>query len=526
MLPLFTFCVLIASGLALNIRDVTNTGFTHKPSFHFSPEKNWMSDPTGLVYDAGEYHMYFQHNPEGIGWGHMSWGHAVSTDLIHWKQLPTAISFENGTDGEENMIWSGSAVVDSTNSSGLMLTGQSNAPIVAFYTSHHQKSFNKTFTQWPHEQRMAVSYDKGRTFTKMPMPVIPTLKHDPDHINETKNFARDPKVMWHEPSKRWVMVLWDRWVGKEGGDSLYVILRSKDMKNWKKMQYVVMPGDYECPDLIPLHDPEGRPGENKYVLWSGGGTYLIGRFTGTYFMQDPGGVHHAEYGDGYASQTFSGAPDGRSIQMSWLGYFEDTCGRDKAFKNAPFTGHMSIPMELELAKISTGVTLRRQPVKEALSLRHAMVKNSTNFTMKLGEMIESKINESVGLEFMMKVHAPKDGDAMMGINLLGQVAVLEVKKDMHEAEFEHGSHSVTEKTKWRGILKSGSKRMLPLQADKDGIITIRGFVDGSALEFFDAYSGASMTLCSNLIDSRVVRMVSTSKTPVKVKALELYELKA
>ena len=95
-----------------------------RPQFHFSPEIYWMNDPNGLVYYEGQYHLFFQHNPQGIEWGNISWGHAVSDDLYHWEQLPVALR-----PGELGMAWSGSAVVDSRDSSGFF--GRGNDGLVA-----------------------------------------------------------------------------------------------------------------------------------------------------------------------------------------------------------------------------------------------------------------------------------------------------------------------------------------------------------------------------------------------------------
>ena len=155
---------------------------TYRPQFHFTPAKNWTNDPNGLVYYAGEYHLFFQHNPTGINWGNMTWGHAVSPDLVHWQQLDHAIHPDNlGT------IFSGSAVVDHQNTAGFQ-TG-SEKPIVCIYTSAGN----------PFTQSIAYSNDRGRTWTKYDQ--NPVLKH-------IAGSNRDPKVIWHEPTKKWIMALY------------------------------------------------------------------------------------------------------------------------------------------------------------------------------------------------------------------------------------------------------------------------------------------------------------------------------
>ncbi len=152
----------------------------HRPIYHFTPPKNFINDPNGLVFHDGEYHLFYQHNPEGDRWGHMSWGHATSRDLVHWQHLPIALREENGI-----MIFSGSAVFDARNTSGL---GTKDAPpLIAVYTGDGQKK---------QTQNLASSTDRGRTWTK--------FKGNPV-LDLQSNSFRDPKVFWHKPTSRWIM---------------------------------------------------------------------------------------------------------------------------------------------------------------------------------------------------------------------------------------------------------------------------------------------------------------------------------
>ena len=127
---------------------------TYRPQFHFTPAQNWMNDPNGLVYYQGEYHLFFQYNPSGNTWGNISWGHAVSRDLVHWQELPVAIPGRR-----RRLVFSGSAVVDYHNTSGFGRPGT--PPMVAIYTATDRVTNMQ-------RQALAYSIDNGRTFTQVP----------------------------------------------------------------------------------------------------------------------------------------------------------------------------------------------------------------------------------------------------------------------------------------------------------------------------------------------------------------------
>jgi sucrose-6-phosphate hydrolase SacC (GH32 family) len=321
----------------------------YRPQFHFTPEKNWMNDPNGLVYFDGEYHLFYQHNPNGNEWGYMHWGHAVSTDLVHWKHLPIAIyPDENSTDKERCTAFSGSAIVDHKN-----LLGKQQGDVktlIAFYTSQHCG------------QRIAYSTDRGRTWEKYEgNPIIP--------FDETDD-ARDPKVVWHEPSQKYVMVLYRKTSEEERskGVSFYT---SENLVDWEYKSHVF--GFYECPDLVPMQ-VANRPEETKWVLFDGDGSYLIGNFDGEEFSPETAKMK-SDFGKNYyATQTWSNIPDedGRIIQIAWM--------RGGNFPDMPFNGQMTFPTELQLIKFNFGYKVTRKPISE-IELLHGKSYDWKNETL-------------------------------------------------------------------------------------------------------------------------------------------------
>ena len=304
----------------------------HRPQFHFTAKKDWINDPNGLVYYKGEYHLFFQHSPGFISHAPNTWGHAISSNLVHWKQIDHAIKPD-----EYGYIWSGSAVVDWNNTSGLQNGKES--VIVAIYTTGG-------FGEKPNPcvQAIAYSNDSGRTFTKYPEPVL-------DNICARN---RDPKVIWHKQSGQWIMALYLE------GDN-FTFLGSKDLKNWNRLCDVELGGTGECPDLFEL-PVDGDPTDTRWVLWGAVGTYRIGKFDGNIFIPETGTIK-AEFGpNGYAGQTWSDVPteDGRIIQISWM--------KNGIYPYMPFNQQMTFPVELSLVNTSEGIRLFRKPVRELRKL--------------------------------------------------------------------------------------------------------------------------------------------------------------
>ncbi len=302
----------------------------YRPQFHFTAKANWLNDPNGLVYYAGRYHLFFQHNPSGTDWGNMTWGHAVSRDLVHWAQVEHAILPDRlGT------IFSGSAVVDWDNTSGFG-TGKEK-PLIAFYTAAggtSEESKGQPFTQC-----IAYSNDGGDTWMKYPgNPVVP-------HIQGSN---RDPKVIRY--GRKWIMVLY------LDGNS-FALLESKDAKSWTRTQDIEFPGRDECPDFFPLK----VGGRTKWILTAANGDYYVGTFDGKRYTPESG-PHTGDFGGNfYAVQTWSDAPDGRRIQSAWM--------RGGQYPGMPFNQQMSFPTDLKLKPFPEGLRICRLPVREIETLR-------------------------------------------------------------------------------------------------------------------------------------------------------------
>ncbi|KRE43100.1 hypothetical protein ASG74_09180 [Knoellia sp. Soil729] len=264
-----------------------------------------MNDPNGLVFHKGVYHLFFQYNPLGDRWGNMSWGHATSKNLVHWQQQPVAIPF----DANEG-VFSGSVVVDTTNSSGFGTT--QNPPLVAMYTSAYTAASGRDGIQ---AQSLAYSTDDGQTWTKYSgNPVIDIGSRE----------FRDPKVFWYSPAKEW------RLVTVIANEHKVLIWRSTDLKQWTRLSEFgprnATGGVWECPDLFPLA-VDGDPTNIKWVMLvslnpggiaGGSGTqYFVGDFDGTTFTADgpasyepPAGTLLQGFEDGYSGWTPTGTAFG------------------------------------------------------------------------------------------------------------------------------------------------------------------------------------------------------------------------
>ena len=313
----------------------------YRPQFHFTPRQNWMNDPNGLVYYKGEYHLFYQYNPAGTAWGNICWGHAVSTDLIHWKELPIALFPD-----KNGMCFSGSAFVDWKNAAGLQ---RGKEPVMtALYTGAMDPGIPNAR---PFGQCLAYSSDRGCTWRRFDKnPVLP-------HVVALN---RDPKVFWHEPSKQFVMALYlDK--------NEYGFFGSENLREWTALSQITLPGSTECPDFFEL-PVEGEPSETRWIFVGGDGAYRIGAFDGRTFVPETERLRY-EYGSHfYATQTFNDIPakDGRRIQLAWMSVGQ--------YPGMPFSQQLSFPCVLTLKRYPEGLRLCRMPVREIRKLFQTPIK--------------------------------------------------------------------------------------------------------------------------------------------------------
>jgi fructan beta-fructosidase len=347
----------------------------NRPQFHFTTRRGWINDPNGLIYYDGEYHLFYQHNPYEREWENMHWGHAVSKDLVHWEELPSAL-YPDHLGG----MFSGSAVMDYDNTAGYN-KGKTPAMIAIYTAAGADKQV----------QCIAYSLDKGRTFTKYEAnPVI-----DSRHIWNSKD-TRDPKVFWYTPGKHWVMVLNER-----DGHSIYT---SSNLKDWKYESHVT--GFWECPELFEL-PVDGNPNNTKWVMYGASGTYMLGSFDGKVFTPEKGKYQYTT-GAIYAAQTFTNMPDSRRIQVGW--------GRI-SHPEMPFNGMMLLPTELTLRTTKDGPRLFNLPVKETETL-FTPVRDWQNLTFdKANDLLKEFYNtDCLRIKTTIKLSHATDA----GFNLFGQ----------------------------------------------------------------------------------------------------------
>jgi fructan beta-fructosidase len=451
------FLVLLFIAASCSVRKTENveTAESPRPLFHFTPPQNWINDPNGLVYYDGEYHLFYQHNPYGTKQAHLSWGHAVSKNLLQWENLPIALrEYKDPATGDTTMIFSGTCVVD-PNTSGLC---EGPDCMVALYTSHVQAPGKD---QHQH-QSLAYSNDKGRIWK--------LYSKNPILDTQRKHF-RDPKVFWHGPTKKWVMALALSDVFK------VEFYESKNLIDWKLLSEFGGIGstdrEWECPDLFEL-PVEGEPGKTKWVLTLSGGhpqskfpgmQYFIGNFDGTSFKADT--EQPAPSWVGYGKDFFAGIiinqlpkEQNRTVMIGWV----NSWNYANQIPATTYRGALSLPRELGLRKSDKGYLLTQRPIKELETLR--------------GEEIKD-LNAASGKTLELELDILADGDAGIKVFKTGDEETI-IGYDSKTSEL------FIDRT------KSGTVDFHPLFASvdrapikpKDGKIHLRIFLDHPIIEVF------------------------------------------
>ncbi|MBN8487178.1 MAG: glycoside hydrolase family 32 protein [Burkholderiales bacterium] len=327
-----------------------------RPAWHFTPAAQWMNDPNGLVFHDGVYHLFFQYHPYSSVWGPMHWGHATSTDLLHWQEQPVALAPD-----ALGMIFSGSAVVDHDNRSGLGPPGS--APLVAAFT-HHDMAAERAGSIRRQSQSLAFSLDRGLSWTPCAAnPVLP---------NPGRRDFRDPKLRWLPERQCWLMAL-------ACGDRIG-FYSAPDLSTWTLESEFgagqgAQGGVWECPDLFPLTAPDGRTRWVLLVSLTPGGPnggsatqYFVGDFDGHRFVPEDTQVRWLDFGpDNYAGVTWSGVED-RALFIGWMSNWQYAT----QVPTAPWRGAMTLPRELVLRTGLGGqLLLASRPARELQALAQA-----------------------------------------------------------------------------------------------------------------------------------------------------------
>ena len=446
------------------VRDTSNQTLyyheEHRPQFHFSPKEKWMNDPNGLVFHEGTYHLFYQYYPEDVVWGPMHWGHATSSNLLQWQHQPIALYPD-----KNGYIFSGSAVVDHGNTSGLGTDG--NDPLVAIYT-YHDPEGAKAGSLDHQSQGIAFSNDKGRTWTK--------YENNPVLQNPGKRDFRDPKVFWHKMSKMWIMSL-------AVGDHAE-FYSSPDLKNWELLSEFgknagAHGGVWECPDLIEMN-VEGEE-DKKWVLLisinpggpNGGSAtqYFVGDFDGKQFSTNQRDVKWLDHGaDNYAGVTFNNAPGRKHLFMGWMSNWN----YGQEVPTEKWRSAMTLPRELHLKKDTNGYYVTSKVIPD--------FKELTNLVSEQDSVLLDKTMSIAGDYEMAEVSWKQnisEGIDVKFINDMGEFVLLRLDPGQKQIVFDRMNSGKVD------FNDSFAEKVHTLPYDpEDKFVDIRMILDRSSIELF------------------------------------------
>lgn len=466
-----------------------------RPTIHFTPEAGWLNDPNGLVYYAGEYHLFYQYVPDLGGAGAAKcWGHAVSADLVAWEQLPVALEPD-----ELGAIWSGSAVVDTHDSSGFFAGGSG---LVALFT-HWRDGVQA--------QSLAYSRDRGRTWTK--------YADNPVIAGPELRVFRDPKVSWHAPSGRWMMVVT---IGQQ-----VRFYASSDLREWCATGefgagHGSQAGVWECPDLFPL-PVEGADGAERWVLlvslngpegsWM---EYFVGDFDGaTFSSADPAGtVLPFDWGrDYYAAISWSDVPpeDGRRLTIGWMSNWRYA----QALPTSPWRGALTLPRALALRQMPDGPRLVQRPVAELGGLR-GPVRRWDAQRLIPGVPLALPAVETA-LELLLTLGPGATGTFRVTIGASEESGII--------LDYDAGAGKLfVERGATAGPAAFSGRRAVPLAFD-GGTLTLHLFLDRCSLELFADDGALALTELFMTPDDDISVTLAAVGGAVELLSLEVYPLR-
>lgn len=448
----------------------------YRPVYHYTPAKNWVNDPNGLLYYKGEYHLFYQYDANSTMHEEMSWGHAVSTDLVHWQELPLAIPAN-----DDEQIFSGCLVVDENCTSNLC--NPADTPVlVAVYTSWKKQADHIQ------SQHIASSTDLGRTWTKFQGNPV---------LDENALEFRDPKVIWMEQTSEWLMLV------QQSTLHYLMFYKSTNLKDWTRVGQFPAEGEqagstagvWECPDMfwLPL---DGDPNNMKAVLIvninpgnpNGGsaGQYFVGHFNGTAFVNESPSTETKwlDYGmDYYAAITWANVPENKRISIGWMANWEYT----QQTPNLTWRNSFSVPRELKLKTVRGKPTLTQLPVTTLDTLRQGPVIQGDRKTIQGGDYdgdvritgravdIQVKFVNQDGdntQEFGVRVHAGENQQTLIGYDVRKKQVFIDRTKsgDVSFNDIFPGRHSAD----------------LPLT---NNALSLRILVDHSSVEVFAGDNG-------------------------------------
>ena len=494
-MKIFIFPLLLLVTITLCSQSISYKG-KYRPQFHFTPEKNWCNDPNGLVFNNGVYHLFYQHNPFENKWGHMTWAHATSKDLIHWKNLPIAIPEENGI-----MIFSGTCVVDKNNTSGFGKNGK--IPMVAMYTGHIE-NVNQS-------QNLAYSLDDGITWTKyINNPILDLHKKD----------FRDPKIFWDEHKKYWVMLLM---LPVEHKVQFY---SSIDLIKWRHLSDFGPAGDtsgvWECPDLTQVN-VEGNLNKKKWLLQMSQNAsmqYFVGDFDGTVFTNENNTkeILRPDYGpDYYAAISYNQLPHQHlPTAIGWVNnwnYAND-------IPTNPWKGAMSIPRTLSVRKVNGNWILVQKTFPKINALRKKLViipNVDLNDTAKIFPIKTTQFELQVSI-------TPKN------VKTISALRIVENDSSYFEITYKNETQILSvDRSKINNNINETYKKLnyferkIPLEKNK---IDLQIYVDNSIVEIF-ANDGETVFTFQIFPenDKRAIEFVSTAKSTL-FSNIKFWEMKS